>query len=126
MGVVHLARSPSGERVALKVLRPSVVADDESRARLAREVNSLLRIRSPRVAEVIDADPWGDVPFVATRYVPGYSLHEQVAQEGPLEGEELVHFARSLARAVDVVHAVGVVHRDIKPCLLYTSPSPRD
>lgn len=115
MGVVHLARSPSGERVALKVIRPNVVGDDESRARLAREVNSLLRIRSRLVAEIIDADPWGDVPFVATRYVPGYSLHEQVAQQGPLEGDELVWFARCLARAIDAVHRVGVVHRDIKP-----------
>lgn len=115
MGVVHLARSPSGERVALKVIRPNVVGDDESRARLAREVNSLLRIRSSRVAEIIDADPWGDVPFVATRYVPGYSLHDQVAHEGPLEGDDLVWFARCLAQAIGAVHDVGVVHRDIKP-----------
>lgn len=115
MGVVHLARSPSGERIALKVIRPNVVGDDESRARMAREVNSLIRVRSPLVAEIIDADPWGDVPFVATRYVPGYSLHDQVAQVGPLEGDELVWFARCLARAIGAVHQVGVVHRDIKP-----------
>ena len=115
MGVVHLARRPGGERVALKVIRPGVVGDDESRARMAREVNSLIRIRSPRVAEIIDADPWGDVPYVATRYVPGYSLHDQVAQEGPLEGDELIWFARCLAEAIGAVHRVGVVHRDIKP-----------
>ena len=59
MGVVHLAQQPGGDRVALKVLRPHIVGDDEARARLAREVNSLRRIRSPRVAEIVDADPWG-------------------------------------------------------------------
>ena len=59
MGVVHLAQRPGGARVALKVLRPHIVGDDEARARLAREVGSLRRIRSPRVAEILDADPWG-------------------------------------------------------------------
>ena len=45
MGVVHLAQRPGGPRVALKVLRPHIVGDDEARARLAREVSSLSRIR---------------------------------------------------------------------------------
>ena len=86
MGVVHLARRPGGERVALKVLRPHIVGDDEARARLAREVSSLTRVRSRWVAEIVDSDPWGDIPYVATRYVPGLSLHEWVAGDGPDRG----------------------------------------
>lgn len=115
MGVVHLARRPGGERVALKVLRPHIVGDDEARHRLAREVNSLSRIKSRRVAEIVDADPWGDIPFVATRYVPGLSLHDHVHQEGPLAGADLVWAASCLAEALAAVHEVGVLHRDIKP-----------
>ena len=69
----------------------------------------------PRIAEVIDADPWGETPYVATRYVPGLSLHEHVGQEGPITGPDLAHFARGLAEAVIAVHQVGVLHRDIKP-----------
>jgi predicted Ser/Thr protein kinase len=115
MGVVHLARKPGGERVALKVLRPHIVGDDEARQRLAREVNSLSRITSRRVAEIVDADPWGDIPFVATRYVPGLSLHDHVHQEGPITGTDLVWAASCLAEALAAVHAVGVLHRDIKP-----------
>ena len=115
MGVVHLAQDADGHRVALKVLRPHVIGDDEARERLSREVASLRRIRSPRIAEVIDADPRGETPFVATRYVPGLSLHEHVREHGPLAGDDLRHFAAGLAEAMLAVHAVGVLHRDIKP-----------
>src|SRR5690242_9733095 len=115
MGIVHLARRPGGPRVALKVLRPHIVGDDEARQRLEREVGSLSRIRSRWVAEIVDADPWGPVPYVATRYVPGLSLHELVQEEGPVAGEDLWWLARCLAEGVTSVHAAGVLHRDVKP-----------
>ena len=115
MGVVHLAEGPSGEQVALKVLRPHVVGDDEGRSRLAREVTSLRRVNSPRVAEVIDADPWGETPYVVTRYVRGPSLHDLVRGSGPLPPADLLVLARGLAEAVEAVHRVDVLHRDIKP-----------
>lgn len=115
MGVVHLARKPGGERVALKVLRPHIVGDDEARARLAREVSSLERIRSRWVAHIVDADPWAPVPYVATRYVPGLSLHDHVVEEGAIEGADLLWFAGCLAEGLQSVHEVGVLHRDVKP-----------
>jgi len=116
MGVVHLARhEPTGDRVALKVLRPQVVGDEEGRRRLQREVSSLQRVRSRWVAEIIDADPWGPVPYVVMRYVPGRSLHDEIAEEGPIRGRDLRWFARCLVDAVAAVHAGGVLHRDIKP-----------
>lgn len=115
MGVVHLGQRLGERPVAIKVLRPHIIGDDEARRRLAREVSSLSRIRSRRVAEIVDADPWGDVPFVATRYVPGLALHDHVQEEGPLVGDDLVWFADCLAEALEAVHAVGVLHRDVKP-----------
>jgi hypothetical protein len=120
MGVVHLARRTHpdgvlGERVALKVLRPHIVGDPDARSRLAREVASLRRIRSRWVAEIVDADPWGPVPYVATRYVPGLSLHDHVVEEGPIQGADLRWFAAALAEGLASVHAVGVLHRDVKP-----------
>ncbi len=115
MGVVHLAQGPDGRRVALKVLRPHIVGDAEARERLAQEVSSLQRLSSPRIAEILDADPHGPVPYVVTRYVPGLSLYHHVAEEGTIQGPALMHFASALAEALSAVHAGGVLHRDIKP-----------
>ncbi|GAA3551272.1 serine/threonine-protein kinase [Nocardioides daeguensis] len=115
MGIVHLAQGPDGQRVALKVLRPQVVGDQEARQRLAREVGSLTRVRSPWVAEMLDADPWAEVPYVVTRYVPGFSLHEHVATDGPVTGRDLHWLAGCLAEGLAAVHAADVLHRDVKP-----------
>jgi len=116
MGVVHLARDRrTGERVALKILRPQIVGDEEGRARLAREVSSLERVRSRWIAEIVDADPWGPVPYVATRYVPGLSLHDEVVEEGPVAGRDLLWLARCLAEGIAACHEAGVLHRDVKP-----------
>ena len=115
MGVVHLAEDQHGRRVALKVLRSQVVGDDEGRRRLEREVASLRHVRSPHVAEVLDADPWGEHPFIVTRYVPGHSLFETVDREGPLALPDLLHSGQRLLEAVRDVHAAGVLHRDLKP-----------
>ena len=89
MGVVYLGSDRRGQRVALKVIRPHIVGDDEARRRLAREVASLSRVKSRWVAEIVDADPWAPIPYVATRYVPGLSLHDFVHEEGPITGPAL-------------------------------------
>src|SRR4051812_49927417 len=84
MGVVHLALDEQGRAVALKVLRDHVCADPEARARLRREVETLRRVRSPHVAEVLGADLDGERPYLATRFVPGRTLEEHVRSQGPL------------------------------------------
>ena len=115
MGVVHLGLDRQGRAVAVKMLRASIAHDPAARARLAREVDTLGRIRSPRVAPVIDADVDGDTPYVVTRFVDGPSLDEHVAQRGPLPPDELHRLAAGLAEALDAIHSAEVVHRDVKP-----------
>src|SRR5262249_14727143 len=115
MGVVFLARDRGHRTVALKVLRSSVAGDPTARRRLAREVETMQRVRSPNVAEVIDADLGGGTPYIVTRFVPGRTLDDVVTQDGPLRGPALSRLACGLARALVAGHAAGGVHRDVQP-----------
>ncbi|GAA2031734.1 hypothetical protein GCM10009740_22090 [Terrabacter terrae] len=115
MGVVHLALDPRGRAVAIKVLRSHVAHDADARQRLAREVDTLSRIRDARVATVIDADVMAPRPYIVTRYVPGPALDEVVEDHGAMAPADLLRLARGIAEAIRSIHACGVVHRDIKP-----------
>ena len=115
MGVVHLALDQRGRAVALKVLRPHVAADADARARLGREVATLARVTSPRVAPVFDADLEAEQPYIVTRYVPGPSLDAHVKEHGPLPADGLLRLGRGLAEALRSIHETGVIHRDLKP-----------
>jgi predicted Ser/Thr protein kinase len=115
MGVVYLASGPSGEQVAVKVLRQGIPAEATARRRLAREVEMMRRVHSPYVAEVLDADVEGSPPYIVTRYVAGRTLEDVVAASGPITGPALARLASGLASALVAVHDAGIVHRDLKP-----------
>jgi hypothetical protein len=115
MGVVYLATDPALRLVAVKALRHGVAAEATSRRRLAREFEMMRRVHSPFVAEVMDANVEHDPPYIVTRYVPGRTVEDAVARDGPLTGLGLLRLARGLASALAAVHAAGIVHRDLKP-----------
>ena len=115
MGVVHLARDREGRPVAVKVLHPLGTEGANARRRLAREVETMRRVRSPYVAEVLDADVTGEYPYIVTRFVAGPTLDEMVRGRGPLSGQGLRRLAYGMAEALTAIHAAGVVHRDLKP-----------
>jgi predicted Ser/Thr protein kinase len=115
MGEVYLAATRQGARVALKRLRDPIENDPDARLRLEREVRALRRVESPYVAQVLDADLSGDRPYLVMEYIAGETLLDAVRRAGPLSQGNLVELAQGLASALAIIHAGGVVHRDVKP-----------
>lgn len=122
MGVVYLGSDRRGQRVALKVIRPDLAEDQEFRSRFAREVSAARRIRGGCTARLVAADLEADRPWFATQYVPGPSLHDRVADEGPLPATEVASIGAALSEGLVAVHEAGVVHRDLKPSNILLSP----
>ncbi|MEU7282009.1 serine/threonine-protein kinase [Streptomyces sp. NPDC045431] len=127
MGRVYLARSAGGRTVAVKVVHAELAAQDEFRRRFAREVAALERVGGAGTAPVLGADTGAEAPWVAIGYVAGPSLRTVVGDEyGPLPPESVRSLAAGLARALEHVHAAGLVHRDLKPAnILLTVDGPR-
>ncbi|MGW2819143.1 serine/threonine-protein kinase [Streptomyces sp. NPDC001415] len=122
MGVVYLGSDRRGQRVALKVIRPDLAEDQEFRSRFAREVSAARRIRGGCTARLVAADLEAERPWFATQYVPGPSLHDKVAEEGPLTAAEAAAIGAALSEGLVAVHEAGVVHRDLKPSNILLSP----
>ncbi|MFF8564225.1 protein kinase [Streptomyces albidoflavus] len=122
MGVVYLGSDRRGQRVALKVIRPDLAEDQEFRSRFAREVSAARRIRGGCTARLVAADLDADRPWFATQYVPGPSLHDKVADEGPLPAADVASVGAALSEGLVAVHEAGVVHRDLKPSNILLSP----
>ncbi|MGW9440456.1 serine/threonine-protein kinase [Streptomyces sp. NPDC055607] len=126
MGVVHLASSASGLRLAVKVVHGRYAEDPEFRARFRQEVAAARRVSGAFTAPVVDADPDAVRPWMATLYVPGPTLADQVKRNGPLSPAELRRLTAGLAEALRDIHRAGVVHRDLKPSnVLLTDTGPK-
>ncbi|WP_340560312.1 serine/threonine-protein kinase [Streptomyces sp. GSL17-111] len=116
MGQVFLGRSPNGRVVAVKLIHAELAADEEFRRRFRSEVTAAQRVSGPRTAPVLGSDTEAAVPWVATGYVPGPSLHDVVTSlHGPLPEASVWRIAAGLAAALRDVHTAGIVHRDLKP-----------
>ncbi|MEW2184067.1 protein kinase [Streptomyces cellulosae] len=126
MGVVHLALSPSGRRVALKVIRGEFADDSDYRLRFRHEIAAARQVSGAFTAPVVGADPDADPPWMATQYFEAPTLSERVRETGPLGADEVWRLGRGLAEALRDIHRAGLVHRDLKPSnVLLTEDGPR-
>ncbi|WP_344095635.1 serine/threonine-protein kinase, partial [Streptomyces stramineus] len=126
MGLVYLARSASGRRVAIKTVRTELAEDQLFRVRFTREVEAARAVSGFYTAAVVDADPRAAVPWLATAYVPAPSLEEIINECGPLPAQAVRWLAAGVAEALQSIHGAGLVHRDLKPSnVLVVEDGPR-
>jgi serine/threonine protein kinase len=125
MGQVYEAHDTElAVNVALKLIRPEIAANPQSLARFRQEVRLARRITHPNVCRTYDLErdtlptpgaPPRSLVFLTMEFLAGETLAERLKRTGPLTPGETLAIARQIAAALDAAHALGIVHRDIKP-----------
>ncbi|HKR11414.1 MAG TPA: protein kinase [Pyrinomonadaceae bacterium] len=116
MGSVYRGTHMLMEKVvAIKVLRPSLAADEKIVARFSREARAASRISHPNALSVTDfGEDDNGIVFLVMEYLSGKTLKQVIREEGPLPLTRIVEITRQIGDALAAAHAQGVVHRDLK------------
>lgn len=122
MGTVYCAHDQKLERkVAIKILSPGVLGNEEARRRFRREALALARLGDSHIAAIYDVCEEDGVDFIVMECVPGQTLAAAL-RSGPLPVRDATSIALQVAEAVEEAHANGVVHRDLKPANVMITP----
>ncbi len=117
MGAIYTARRIHiGDTVAVKVLRPEVVHDSQSRERFQREARAAAKLHHPNAVVVHDfgQDPDGTT-YIVMEYLEGRSLRDVMAEEKTIALPQAVSIMKQACAAIEAAHRLGIIHRDIKP-----------
>jgi eukaryotic-like serine/threonine-protein kinase len=115
MGDVYLAEDLRLRRkVAVKVLAPRLVTDQERVRRFGQEARAVSALNHPNILTIYDIGQAGDVHFIATEFVAGETLRARLAR-GRLTPGEVLEIATQTGSALAAAHDAGIVHRDVKP-----------
>lgn len=126
MGVVYRARHTLLDQdVAVKILAPSLAADQEYVTRFFREAGAAGQIDHPNVIRVIDVGKYEDRYYLVMEYVAGDTLDRVIDTERRLSLERATKFTREVASGLAAAHRAGIIHRDIKPGNIIVSPDGR-
>src|SRR5258705_11681037 len=116
MGRVYLASERKlGRTVALKALAPHLTRDAAQRERLRREARAAASLTHPGICTVYALEEVDGDLYIATEFVDGRTLAEEMRADRPPPPDEIVRTARELAAPLATAHARGIVHRDLKP-----------
>src|SRR4051812_13195318 len=115
MGLVYRAVGPSGEVVALKLVKGEIAKDDVFRRRLDREARTAARVGHPNVVPVVATGEHDGIPYMAQQYITGGSLEDRIKVDGKLALEATLDICTQVADGLDAMHAEGLIHRDVKP-----------
>jgi len=116
MGVVYEATDTQLHRaVALKIVQPSLAVGEEFKERFEREANTLARLRSRNIVQIMEYGEVEGTVYLVTEFVPDGDLFGWLRTKGPLEPLKALELMAPICEALDDAHRAGVVHRDVKP-----------
>ena len=124
MATVWVADDPVlSRRVAIKILRADLGADESTRARFRNEALAAARLNHPNIVSTYDTGDDDGTAYIVMELVEGATLRHLIDELGGLPVRDVLRIGREVADALDAAHNAGLVHRDVKPANVLVPPN---